>query len=161
MTAIGLWILENIGTVIFGGISVFVSLWAKKIWDDKENYKKEIQEKHNDIIAGTVRAEMKLSLQPIVEDIAQIRREMSDIKTKVNNLETEIAKVADKEKADMEYLLECEKTIICKWCEEYIARGSITNDERRILNHLYNNYEKQGGNGEAKTDYEQAMDLKI
>lgn len=158
---IGSWLLGHIGTLIFAFISCFVSFWAKKIWDDKEKYKKTIEQSQNQIIANTVSAELKLSLQPVVEDIAQIRRELSDIKNEVNSLKEEINKVASKEQRDMKHLLECEKTIICKWCQEYISRGFITEDEWRVLSHLYNSYEKQGGNGEAKDNYDKAKKLPI
>lgn len=95
------------------------------------------------MIAKIVQDKIEESVKPITTDIAQIRREIVDMKK-------EIEKVAKKEAIDVSYFLDSEKTRIIKWCKDYLAKGYMTNDEWQALNHLYNNYHALGGNGEAE-----------
>lgn len=145
---------EHIIDVLFSLVSAGLLFLCKKVWKDKETYKKIVQQNNNEMIAKIVQDKIEESIKPMTTDIAQIRREITDMKK-------EIEKVAKKEAVDVSYFLDSEKTRIIKWCKDYLAKGYMTNDEWQALNHLYNNYHALGGNGEAEQSFEKAKDLPV
>lgn len=152
---------EHLIDLLFTLVSAGLLFLCKKIWSDKETYKRIVENNNNQIIADTVSAELKSSLDPIVQDIAQIRREMSDLNKEVNTLKEDIKKLAKKEQTDVDIFLDSEKTRLIELCQEYLAKGFMTTDESQKLITLYNNYQKLGGNGEAEKNYKLASRLPV
>lgn len=140
--------------VLFSLLTAGTLFICRKVWKDKETYKAIVQQNNNEMIAKIVEDKMMASIEPIIKDIAQIRREMSEIKE-------DIKQVAKKEAVDISYFLDSEKTRIIKWCKDYLEKGYMTNDEWQALNHLYNNYHALGGNGEAEASFDKAKSLPV
>lgn len=57
---------EHLIDLLFTLVSAGLLFLCKKIWSDKETYKRIVENNNNQIIADTVSAELKSSLDPIV-----------------------------------------------------------------------------------------------
>ena len=141
------FLCEHFIDVLFSLISAGLLYLCRKVWKDKEEYKKIINANKNDILVESVKEALEEKLQPI--------------ESKLTILEEDINKLTNKEKSDVSLFLDSEKTRLIEEGSEYLRRGNITFDEYQHLTHLYNNYQKLGGNGEASRIYEKVKNLPI
>lgn len=136
---------EHFIDVLFSLVSAGLLYLCRKVWKDKEEYKKIINANKNEILIESVKEALADKLSPIEE--------------KLTTLEEDVNKLTKKEKSDVSLILDSEKTRLIEEGTEYIKRGNVTADEFQHLTHLYNNYQKLGGNGEAQKIYERVKTL--
>lgn len=147
---------EHIVELLFGLISAALLFWCKKTWNDKEKYKKLIQENNDRIMAETLGKELDTKLQPILQRIDDLTNQIRDL-TDREKLDT--TKIDDKINMIEESALDSEKARIIERCEQYLTQGYMTSEQANILIRLYNNYKCRGGNGQAKAFYDKTIKL--
>lgn len=145
---------EHFIDVLFSLITAFLLYICRKIWADKEKYKKIINENRNQILTETISEQLDKKLEPIINNI-------EILKSDFDFLRAEIKKISKKEQNDVSIFLDLEKTRLINLCQGYLEKGYITPEEARILTHLYSNYQKLGGNGEAERNYNRVMKLSV
>lgn len=145
---------EHFIDILFSLIATFLLYICRKIWADKEKYKKIMNENRNQILTETISEQLDEKLEPIIHNI-------EILKSDFNILREEIEKISKKEQNDVSIFLDLEKTRLVSLCQEYLEKGYITPEETRILTHLYSNYQKLGGNGEAEKNYNRVIKLPV
>ena len=145
---------EHFIDVLFSLITAFLLYLCRKVWADKEKYKKMINDNKEQIVAETMSKQLDEKLKPINKNIEVL-------KSNVDSLHDEIKQISKKEQKDVDTFLDSEKTRLVNLCQEYLERGHITPEESRTLTHLYSNYQLLGGNGEAEKNYNRVANLPV
>ncbi len=145
---------EHFIDVLFSLVTAFLLYICRKIWADKEKYKKIMNENKDQILAKTISEQLDEKLEPIINNI-------EILKSDFDFLREEIKRISKKEQKDVNIFLDFEKTRLINLCQKYLERGHITPEETRILTHLYSNYQQLGGNGEAERNYNRVINLPV
>lgn len=137
------FITEHIVEILFGLISAGALAFCRYLYKQLMAYKKMLQEKENNDIVELIDEK----LQPIIEDIEELR--------------TYIRKIEDKERQDLTLIIASYRFRLVQLCKIYIKQGYMTQDQYDQLTEFYKLYHSLGGNGQAKEYYEKTMELEI
>lgn len=129
--------------VIFGLIIAafgFVQHYTQK---QIKNYKKLLDKEQKEKFDQQI----DLKLEPILEDIEEIRKHVYENK--------------DNNEYKMNLIISSYRFRLVQLCKIYMKQGYMTTDQYEQLNEFYDLYFKLGGNGQAKEFYEQVSKLEI
>lgn len=139
--------LEFIAThlleIIFGLISAGALAFCKYLHSKMKTYKKLVEEKENNNLDDTIEAH----IEPIRQEIEELRKYVLETKTIETN--------------HMDLILASYRFRLTQLCKAYIQQGYMTEKEYEQLIEFYKVYHGLGGNGQAKTYYERAIQLPV
>lgn len=139
--------LEFIAThlleIIFGLISAGALAFCKYLHSKMKTYKKLVEEKENNNLDDTIEAH----IEPIRQEIEELRKYVLETKTIESN--------------HMDLILASYRFRLTQLCKAYIQQGYMTDKEYEQLIEFYKVYHGLGGNGQAKTYYERAIQLPV
>lgn len=139
--------LEFIAThlleIIFGLISAGALAFCKYLHSKMKTYKKLVEEKESNNLDDTIEAH----IEPIRQEIEELRKYVLETKTIESN--------------HMDLILASYRFRLTQLCKAYIQQGYITDKEYEQLIEFYKVYHGLGGNGQAKTYYERAIQLPV
>ena len=139
--------LEFIAThlleIIFGLISAGALAFCKYLHSKMKTYKKLVEEKENNNLDDTIEAH----IEPIRQEIEELRKYVLETKTIESN--------------HMDLILASYRFRLTQLCKAYIQQGYMTEKEYEQLIEFYKVYHGLGGNGQAKTYYERAIQLPV
>lgn len=137
------FITTHLLEIIFGLISAGALAFCKYLYSKMKNYKKLIEEKENSTLDSTI----ETHIEPIRQEIEELRKYV-----------LESTSVANK---NIDLILASYRFRLTQLCKAYIQRGFMTNTEYEQLVEFYKVYAGLGGNGQAKTYYERAVQLPV
>ena len=137
------FITTHLLEIIFGLISAGALAFCKYLYSKMKNYKKLIEEKENSTLDSTI----ETHIEPIRQEIEELRKYV-----------LESTSVANK---NIDLILASYRFRLTQLCKAYIQRGFMTNTEDEQLVEFYKGYAGLGGNGQAKTYYERAVQLPV
>lgn len=139
--------LEFIAThlleIIFGLISAGALAFCKYLHSKMKTYKKLVEEKESNNLDDTIEAH----IEPIRQEIEELRKYVLETKTIESN--------------HMDLILASYRFRLTQLCKAYIQQGYMTDKEYEQLIEFYKVYHGLGGNGQAKTYYERAIQLPV
>lgn len=139
--------LEFIAThlleIIFGLISAGALAFCKYLHSKMKTYKKLVEEKENNNLDDTI----ETHIEPIRQEIEELRKYVLETKTIETN--------------HMDLILASYRFRLTQLCKAYIQQGYMTEKEYEQLIEFYKVYHGLGGNGQAKTYYERAIQLPV
>ena len=131
--------------ILFALISAIILGWAK--WRG-DKLKKEVQEAR-DYAKKQEKIQMEntieIKLEPIYNELEELRKYIRDTK--------------DIEQAHMNLIIASYRFRLVQLCKGFMNQGYITMEQRTQLDEFYKLYTGLGGNGQAKTYYEQCIQL--
>ena len=131
------FITTHLLEIIFGLISAGALAFCKYLYSKMKIYKKLIEEKENSTLDDTI----ENHIEPIRQEIEELRNT-----------------VANKH---MDLILASYRFRLTQLCKAYIQQGFMSNTEYEQLVEFYKVYTGLGGNGQAKTYYERAVQLPV
>ena len=135
--------LEFIAThlleIIFGLISAGTLAFCKYLHSKMKTYKKLVEEKESNNLDDTIEAH----IEPIRQEIEELRKYVLETKTIESN--------------HMDLILASYRFRLTQLCKAYIQQGYMTDKEYEQLIEFYKVYHGLGGNGQAKTYDERAI----
>lgn len=137
------FITTHLLEIIFGLISAGALAFCKYLYGKMKTYKKLVEEKENNTLDTTI----ETHIEPIRQEIEELRKYVLESNT-----------VADKH---MNLILTSYRFRLTQLCKAYIQQGFMTNAEYEQLVEFYKVYAGLGGNGQAKTYYERAVQLPV
>ena len=137
------FITTHLLEIVFGLISAGALAFCKYLYSKMKNYKKLIEEKENSTLDSTI----ETHIEPIRQEIEELRKYV-----------LESTSVANK---NIDLILASYRFRLTQLCKAYIQRGFMTNTEYEQLVEFYKVYTGLGGNGQAKTYYERAVQLPV
>ena len=139
--------LEFIAThlleIIFGLISAGALAFCKYLHSKMKTYKKLVEEKESNNLDDTIEAH----IEPIRQEIEELRKYVLETKTIETN--------------HMDLILASYRFRLTQLCKAYIQQGYMREKEYEQLIEFYKVYHGLGGNGQAKTYYERAIQLPV
>lgn len=131
--------LELVMSLITAGALAF----CKYMHSQMKNYKKLLEEKdHNEL-----NDEMDKKLEPIVQEIEELRKYIREVDVNENNR--------------INLIISSYKFRLIQLCQIYLHQGYMTNDQYEQLSEFFKVYSGLGGNGQAKEYYDKAMELPV
>ena len=137
------FITTHLLEIVFGLISAGALAFCKYLYSKMKTYKKLIEEKENSTLDSTI----ETHIEPIRQEIEELRKYV-----------LESTSVANK---NIDLILASYRFRLTQLCKAYIQRGFMTNTEYEQLVEFYKVYTGLGGNGQAKTYYERAVQLPV
>lgn len=137
------FITTHLLEIIFGLISAGALAFCKYLYSKMKNYKKLIEEKENSSLDSTI----ETHIEPIRQEIEELRKYVLESTSASNK--------------NMDLILSSYRFRLTQLCKAYIQRGFMTNTEYEQLVEFYKVYAGLGGNGQAKTYYERAVQLPV
>ena len=137
------FITTHLLEIVFGLISAGALAFCKYLYSKMKTYKKLIEEKENNSLDNTI----ETHIEPIRQEIEELRKYV-----------LESTSVANK---NIDLILASYRFRLTQLCKAYIQRGFMTNTEYEQLVEFYKVYTGLGGNGQAKTYYERAVQLPV
>lgn len=137
------FITTHLLEIIFGLISAGALAFCKHLYSKMKTYKKLTEEKENSTLDNTI----ETHIEPIRQEIEELRKYVLESNKIVNN--------------HMDVILASYRFRLTQLCKAYIQQGFITNGEYEQLVEFYKVYTSLGGNGQAKTYYERAIQLPV
>lgn len=137
------FITTHLLEIIFGLISAGALAFCKCLYGKMKTYKKLVEEKENDTLGNTI----ETHIEPIRQEIEELRKYVLESNTVANK--------------HMNLILASYRFRLTQLCKAYIQQGFMTNTEYEQLVEFYKVYAGLGGNGQAKTYYERAVQLPI
>lgn len=137
------FITTHLLEIIFGLISAGALAFCKYLYGKMKTYKKLVEEKENDTLDTTI----ENHIEPIRQEIEELRKYVLESNTITNN--------------HMDLILSSYRFRLTQLCKAYIQQGFMTNTEYEQLVEFYKVYTGLGGNGQAKTYYERAVQLPV
>ena len=137
------FITTHLLEIIFGLISAGALAFCKYLYSKMKNYKKLIEEKENSSLDNTI----ETHIEPIRQEIEELRKYVLESNNVTNT--------------HMDLILSSYRFRLTQLCKAYIQQGFMTNAEYEQLVEFYKVYTGLGGNGQAKTYYERAVQLPI
>lgn len=138
-------IVEWGSEILFALISAAVLGWAKWYGDKLKKEKLQAEENAKMLEAQRLSEKIDLKLEPIYEELEELRRYIRDTETI--------------EKSHMALILASYRFRLVQLCKCFLNQGYITMDQRTQLDEFYKVYTGLGGNGQAKILYEQCIAL--
>lgn len=131
--------VELVMSLITAGALAF----CKYMYSQMKNYKKLLEEKdHNEL-----NDEMDKKLEPIVQEIEELRKYIREVDVNENNR--------------INLIISSYKFRLIQLCQIYLHQGYMTNDQYEQLSEFFKVYSGLGGNGQAKEYYDKAMELPV
>lgn len=131
--------IELVMSLITAGSLAF----CKYMYSQMKNYKKLLEEKdHNEL-----NDEMDKKLEPIVQEIEELRKYIREVDVNENNR--------------INLIISSYKFRLIQLCQIYLHQGYMTNDQYEQLSEFFKVYSGLGGNGQAKEYYDKAMELPV
>ena len=137
------FITTHLLEIIFGLISAGALAFCKYLYSKMKNYKKLIEEKENSSLDNTI----ETHIEPIRQEIEELRKYVLESNSDTNK--------------HMDLILSSYRFRLTQLCKAYIQQGFMTNIEYEQLVEFYKVYAGLGGNGQAKTYYERAVQLPV
>lgn len=137
------FITTHLLEIIFGLISAGALAFCKHLHSKMKTYKKLTEEKENSTLDNTI----ETHIEPIRQEIEELRKYVLESNKIANN--------------HMDVILASYRFRLTQLCKAYIQQGFITNGEYEQLIEFYKVYTSLGGNGQAKTYYERAIQLPV
>ena len=137
------FITTHLLEIIFGLISAGALAFCKYLYSKMKNYKKLIEEKENSTLDSTI----ETHIEPIRQEIEELRKYVLESNNDTNK--------------HMDLILSSYRFRLTQLCKAYIQQGFMTNTEYEQLVEFYKVYTGLGGNGQAKTYYERAVQLPV
>lgn len=137
------FITTHLLEIIFGLISAGALAFCKHLHSKMKTYKKLTEEKENSTLDNTI----ETHIEPIRQEIEELRKYV-----------LESNKIAN---SHMDVILASYRFRLTQLCKAYIQQGFMTNGEYEQLVEFYKVYTSLGGNGQAKTYYERAIQLPV
>ena len=137
------FITTHLLEIIFGLISAGALAFCKYLYSKMKNYKKLIEEKQNSTLDSTI----ETHIEPIRQEIEELRKYVLESTSASNK--------------NMDLILSSYRFRLTQLCKAYIQQGFMTNTEYEQLVEFYKVYTGLGGNGQAKTYYERAVQLPV
>lgn len=137
------FITTHLLEIIFGLISAGALAFCKYLYGKVKIYKNLIEEKENSTLDDTI----ETHIEPIRQEIEELRKFVLESNKIANN--------------HMDVILASYRFRLTQLCKAYIQQGFMTNGEYEQLVEFYKVYASLGGNGQAKTYYERAVQLPV
>lgn len=137
------FITTHLLEIIFGLISAGALAFCKHLHSKMKTYKKLTEEKENSTLDNTI----ETHIEPIRQEIEELRKYILESNKIANN--------------HMDVILSFYRFRLTQLCKVYIQQGFMTNGEYEQLVEFYKVYTNLGGNGQAKTYYERAIQLPV
>lgn len=137
------FITTHLLEIIFGLISAGALAFCKYLYSKMKNYKKLIEEKENSTLDDTI----ENHIEPIRQEIEELRKYVLESNTVANK--------------HMDLILASYRFRLTQLCKAYIQQGFMSNTEYEQLVEFYKVYAGLGGNGQAKTYYDRAVQLPV
>lgn len=137
------FITTHLLEIIFGLISAGALAFCKHLHSKMKTYKKLTEEKENSTLDNTI----EIHIEPIRQEIEELRKYVLESNKIANN--------------HMDVILASYRFRLTQLCKAYIQQGFMTNGEYEQLIEFYKVYTSLGGNGQAKTYYERAIQLPV
>ena len=137
------FITTHLLEIIFGLISAGALAFCKCLYGKMKTYKKLVEEKENDTLDNTI----ETHIEPIRQEIEELRKYVLESNTITNK--------------HMDLILASYRFRLTQLCKAYIQQGFMTNTEYEQLVEFYKVYAGLGGNGQAKTYYDRAVQLPV
>lgn len=137
------FITTHLLEIIFGLISAGALAFCKHLHSKMKTYKKLTEEKENSTLDNTI----ETHIEPIRQEIEELRKYVLESNKIANN--------------HMDVILASYRFRLTQLCKAYIQQGFMTNGEYEQLVEFYKVYTSLGGNGQAKTYYERAIQLSV
>ena len=137
------FITTHLLEIVFGLISAGALAFCKYLYSKMKNYKKLIEEKENSTLDSTI----ETHIEPIRQEIEELRKYVLESNNDTNK--------------HMDLILSSYRFRLTQLCKAYIQQGFMTNTEYEQLVEFYKVYTGLGGNGQAKTYYERAVQLPV
>lgn len=137
------FITTHLLEIIFGLISAGVLAFCKYLYSKMKTYKKLIEEKENSTLDDTI----ENHIEPIRQEIEELRKYVLENNTLTNK--------------HLDLILASYRFRLTQLCKAYIQQGFMTNIEYEQLVEFYKVYSGLGGNGQAKTYYDRAIQLPV
>lgn len=137
------FITTHLLEIIFGLISAGALAFCKCLYGKMKTYKKLVEEKENNTLDTTI----ETHIEPIRQEIEELRKYVLENNTVANK--------------HMNLILTSYHFRLTQLCKAYIQQGFMTNTEYEQLVEFYKVYAGLGGNGQAKTYYERAVQLPV
>lgn len=131
--------IELVMSLITAGALAF----CKYMYSQMKNYKKLLEEKDHDELND----EMDKKLEPIVQEIEELRKYIREVDVNENNR--------------INLIISSYKFRLIQLCQIYLHQGYMTNDQYEQLSEFFKVYSGLGGNGQAKAYYDKAMQLPV
>ena len=117
--------------------------FCKYMYSQMKNYKKLLEEKdHNEL-----NDEMDKKLEPIVQEIEELRKYIREVDVNENNR--------------VNLIIASYRFRLVQLCQIYLRQGYMTSDQYEQLSEFFKVYSGLGGNGQAKAYYDKAMQLPV
>lgn len=137
------FITTHLLEIVFGLISAGALAFCKYLYSKMKNYKKLIEEKENSTLDDTI----ENHIEPIRQEIEELRKYVLESNTVANK--------------HMDLILASYRFRLTQLCKAYIQQGFMSNTEYEQLVEFYKVYAGLGGNGQAKTYYDRAVQLPV
>lgn len=137
------FITTHLLEIIFGLISAGALAFCKYLYSKMKIYKKLIEEKENSTLDDTI----ENHIEPIRQEIEELRKYVLESNTLTNK--------------HMDLILASYRFRLTQLCKAYIQQGFMSNTEYEQLVEFYKVYAGLGGNGQAKTYYDRAVQLPV
>ena len=137
------FITTHLLEIIFGLISAGALAFCKYLYIKMKTYKKLIEEKENSTLDNTI----ENHIEPIRQEIEELRKYVLESNTLTNK--------------HLDLILASYRFRLTQLCKAYIQQGYMTNVEYEQLVEFYKVYAGLGGNGQAKTYYDRAVQLPV
>ena len=137
------FITTHLLEIVFGLISAGALAFCKYLYRKMKTYKKLIEEKENSSLDNTI----ETHIEPIRQEIEELRKYVLESNNDTNK--------------HMDLILSSYRFRLTQLCKAYIQQGFMTNTEYEQLVEFYKVYTGLGGNGQAKTYYERAVQLPV
>lgn len=137
------FITTHLLEIIFGLISAGALAFCKYLYGKVKIYKNLIEEKENSTLDDTI----ENHIEPIRQEIEELRKYVLENNTLTNK--------------HLDLILASYRFRLTQLCKAYIQQGYMTNVEYEQLVEFYKVYAGLGGNGQAKTYYDRAVQLPV
>ena len=137
------FITTHLLEIIFGLISAGALAFCKCLYGKMKTYKKLIEEKENSTLDNTI----ENHIEPIRQEIEELRKYVLESNTLTNK--------------HLDLILASYRFRLTQLCKAYIQQGFMSNTEYEQLVEFYKVYAGLGGNGQAKTYYDRAVQLPV
>ena len=137
------FITTHLLEIVFGLISAGTLAFCKYLYSKMKTYKKLIEEKENSTLDSTI----ETHIEPSRQEIEELRKYVLESTSAANK--------------NLDLILASYRFRLTQLCKAYIQQGFMTNTEYEQLVEFYKVYAGLGGNGQAKTYYERAVQLPV
>ena len=117
--------------------------FCKYMHNQKENYRKLLEEKDHDKLDN----EIDKKLEPIVQEIEELRKYIREVDVNENNR--------------INLIIASYRLRLVQLCQIYLHQGYMTSNQYEQLSEFFKVYSGLGGNGQGKEYYEKAMELPV